>query len=100
MRAGYVPCYYVSGTNTVLVERKSEIVRLCSGIRGVLMSSRELIHSINNELTIVLGRAEMLSCAPVNEETQRACHEIKMAAGKLNQLLREYMRHSRVHNGN
>jgi len=67
---------------------------------GVFMSSRELIHSINNELTIVLGRAEMLSCAPVNEETQRACKEIKTAAGKLNRLLREYMRDARTYHGN
>lgn len=55
------------------------------------MSAQELIHSINNQLTVVLGRAEMLSQAQVNEETQRVCLEIRTAAGKLNHLLRQYM---------
>jgi signal transduction histidine kinase len=55
------------------------------------MSSQELIHSINNQLTVVMGRAELLSNAPVNEETQRVCLEIRTAAGKLNLLLQQYM---------
>ena len=55
------------------------------------MSSQELIHSINNQLTVVMGKAELLSHAPVNEETQRMCLEIRAAAGKLNHLLRQYM---------
>jgi len=58
------------------------------------MSSQELIHSINNQLTVVMGKAELLSQAPVNEETQRMCLEIRMAAGKLNHLLRQYISHS------
>jgi hypothetical protein len=61
------------------------------------MSSQELIHSINNQLTILMGRAELLSKAPVSAETQRACLELKTAAGNLNRLLREYMDKSLAH---
>lgn len=55
------------------------------------MSSQELIHSINNQLTILIGRADLLSKAEVNAEAQRACLELKTAAGNLNRLIREYM---------
>jgi len=61
------------------------------------MSSQELIHSINNQLTILIGRADLLSNSEVNEETQRACLELKAAAGKLNRLIREYMDKSLTH---
>jgi hypothetical protein len=55
------------------------------------MPSEELIHSINNQLTILIGRADLLSKAEVNAEAQRACLELKAAAGNLNRLIREYM---------
>ena len=58
---------------------------------GEKMSSQELIHSIKNQLTIVLGRADLLSRAPMDEETQRACLEIRAAAKKLDWLLRQYI---------
>lgn len=64
------------------------------------MSSRELIHSINNQLTILIGRADLLSQAEVSAETQRACLELKAAAGKLNRLIREYMDKSLAHKAN
>jgi signal transduction histidine kinase len=64
------------------------------------MSSKELIHSINNQLTVVMGRAELLSRAPLNEESQRACVEIRAAAGNLNRLIREYMHNAQPDNGN
>jgi hypothetical protein len=55
------------------------------------MSSQELIHSINNQLTILIGRADLLSKAELNAETQRACLELKAAAGNLSRLIREYV---------
>jgi hypothetical protein len=55
------------------------------------MSSQELVHSIKNQLTVVLGRADLLSRAPVDADTQRACLEIRAAAKKLDWLLRQYM---------
>jgi two-component sensor histidine kinase len=58
---------------------------------GEKMSSQELIHSIKNQLTVVLGRADLLSRAEVDEETQHACLEIRSAARKLDWLLRQYM---------
>lgn len=61
------------------------------------MSSQELIHSINNQLTILIGRADLLSKAELNAETQRACLELKAAAGKLNRLIQEYMDKSLTH---
>jgi signal transduction histidine kinase len=63
------------------------------------MSSKELIHSINNQLTVVMGRAELLSRAPLNEETQRACTEIKAAAGNLHRLISEYVHNSLANTG-
>lgn len=72
---------------------------IASGTGGT-MSSKELIHSINNQLTVVMGRAELLSRAPLNEETQRACIEIRAAAGNLNRLIREYMHDSLANTGN
>ncbi|HET9183936.1 MAG TPA: hypothetical protein VFP59_17535 [Candidatus Angelobacter sp.] len=64
------------------------------------MSPQELIHSINNQLTIVMGRADLLSHAQVNEETQHVCLEIRKAAGKLNHLLRQYMDISQSNHAN
>jgi hypothetical protein len=61
------------------------------------MSSQELIHSINNQLTILIGRADLLSKAELNAETQRACLELKAAAGNLNRLIREYVDRSLAH---
>jgi two-component sensor histidine kinase len=55
------------------------------------MSSQELVHSIKNQLTVVLGRADLLSRAHVDEETKRACLEIRTAAKKLDWLLRQYV---------
>jgi signal transduction histidine kinase len=58
------------------------------------MSSQELIHSISNELAVVLGRAELLTQGPNDPEIQRACMEIKLAARNIHQLLREYAHRS------
>ncbi len=56
--------------------------------------SQDLIHSINNELTVVIGRAELLSREPLNDANRRACCEIRTAAGNLHRLLREYLHSS------
>jgi two-component sensor histidine kinase len=60
-------------------------------VAGEQMSSQELVHSIKNQLTIVLGRAELLSGAHVDEQTQRASLEIRTAARKLSSLLQQYI---------
>jgi signal transduction histidine kinase len=63
------------------------------------MSSQELIHSISNELAVVLGRAELLSQAPQDPEKERACMEIKRAARNIHRLLRDYTHRSPAKTG-
>jgi signal transduction histidine kinase len=63
------------------------------------MLSQELIHSISNELAVVLGRAELLSQAPQDPETERACMEIRSAARNISRLLREYAHRSLAKTG-
>jgi hypothetical protein len=44
------------------------------------MSSEDLIHSINNQLAVVVGKAELLRQAVSNRASQETCLEIKAAA--------------------
>jgi hypothetical protein len=54
------------------------------------MSSEDLIHSINNQLAVVVGKAELLRQAVSNSASQETCLEIKAAAIKINKLMYEY----------
>ena len=54
------------------------------------MPSEELIHSINNQLAVVMGKAELLRQAVGNTASKETCLEIKAAAMKINKLMHEY----------
>jgi hypothetical protein len=54
------------------------------------MSSEDLIHSINNQLAVVMGKAELLGQVVSNSASKETCLEIKAAAMKINKLMHEY----------
>jgi nitrogen-specific signal transduction histidine kinase len=56
------------------------------------MSSEDLIHSINNQLAVVMGKADLLGQAVSNSASKETCLEIKAAAMKINKLIHEYNR--------
>jgi nitrogen-specific signal transduction histidine kinase len=53
--------------------------------------SDDLIHSINNQLAIVIGRAQLLGLEVDNHGAQQTCREIQAAASKINKLMYEYV---------
>ena len=55
------------------------------------MSSQELIHSVKNQLTVVIGQAEMLAREGRSEQDLERCREIKKAASNINQLLKAFL---------
>lgn len=55
------------------------------------MSSKDLLHSINNQLTLVMAHAEMLARQESSEQTLERCREIKQAASNINRLLQSYL---------
>jgi len=58
------------------------------------MSCEELLHSINNQLAIVMGRAELISAQSSDQAMKRGCEEIGEAAAKIKQLLIRMRQHS------
>ncbi len=52
------------------------------------MSSKELIHSVNNQLALVMAHADMLAREVRSEQDLERCREIKLAASKINRLLK------------
>jgi hypothetical protein len=58
----------------------------------VPVSHKEFVHSINNQLTLLVARAEMLS---MNADPQAAenCRLIKAAALTIGKLVNEFARH-------
>lgn len=53
------------------------------------MSPKQIFHTINNQLTIVMGRAALLASETDDLNTRRRCEEIGTAAQKISLLLRE-----------
>jgi hypothetical protein len=53
--------------------------------------SDKLLHSINNQLAVVMGNAELLGLKVENRNTQETCREIQAAAFKINRLMFEYV---------
>jgi hypothetical protein len=51
------------------------------------VSSRELIHSINNQLAVMIVRAEMLAKENGSEQGMECCQAIKRAASNIHELL-------------
>jgi hypothetical protein len=54
------------------------------------MSSKDLIHSVNNQLAVVMANAEMLARENCASPSVERCQEIKQAACKINRLLRDF----------
>ena len=55
------------------------------------MLSEDFLHMINNQLTVVMGKAELLGLRVEDRDTKETCREIKLAASKINKLLYEYI---------
>jgi nitrogen-specific signal transduction histidine kinase len=61
-----------------------------TNIRSLTLSD-DLLHSINNQLAVVMGNAELLGLKVENHKTQEACREIQAAASRINRLMYEYV---------
>jgi two-component sensor histidine kinase len=59
---------------------------------------RDLLHSVNNQLTVVMAQAELLARYVASEQDMERCREIKQAASKINRLLRTYVADSHMAN--
>lgn len=51
------------------------------------MCTKELVYVINNQLTIVMGRAELLACSAEDPRIRSRCQEIGDAVQKISLLL-------------
>jgi signal transduction histidine kinase len=51
------------------------------------MPPKQVVHSINNQLTIVIGRASMLAAESDDLTTKKRCEEIETAAQNISRLL-------------
>jgi nitrogen-specific signal transduction histidine kinase len=60
---------------------------------GAFILPDDLIHSINNQLAIVMGNAQLLGLEVDNCSTRETCRKIQAAASKINKLLYEYANH-------
>jgi two-component sensor histidine kinase len=55
------------------------------------LSPKELFHSVNNQLAVVMAQAEMLAKEGNTEQTLERCREIKRAAANINRLLQAFV---------
>jgi len=53
------------------------------------VSPQQIFHTINNQLTIVIGKAALLAAETDDLDTRRRCEEIGTAAQKISRLLSE-----------
>ena len=51
------------------------------------MSTKEIVHTINNQLTIVAGRAALLASDAEDPGTRNRCREIENAVQTISHLL-------------
>jgi two-component sensor histidine kinase len=63
-----------------------------------IMSSKDLLHSVNNQLTVVMAQAELLARYVASEQEMERCLEIKQAASKITRLLRTYVDDAQIAN--
>lgn len=56
------------------------------------MSQREFVHSINNQLALLVARAEILSMTAADAQAAEDCKLIKAAALKIGKLVNEFAR--------
>jgi two-component sensor histidine kinase len=62
------------------------------------MSSKDLLHSVNNQLTVVMAQAELLARYVASETEMGRCLEIKQAASKITRLIRTYVDDAQIAN--
>lgn len=55
------------------------------------MSSKDLLHSVNNQLTVVMAQAELLERYVASKQDMERCHEIRVAASKITRLIRAFV---------
>jgi hypothetical protein len=58
----------------------------------VSVSHREFVHSINNQLALLVARAEILSMTAGDAQAAEDCKQIKAAALKIGKLVNEFAR--------
>jgi two-component sensor histidine kinase len=63
-----------------------------------IMSSKDLLHSVNNQLTVVMAQAELLARYVASETEMERCLEIKQAASRITRLLRTYVSEAQIAN--
>jgi two-component sensor histidine kinase len=63
-----------------------------------IMSSKDLLHSVNNQLTVVMAQAELLARYVASETEMERCLEIKQAASRITRLLRTYVNDAQIAN--
>ncbi len=63
-----------------------------------MISSKELFHSINNQLAVVMAQAELMAREASSEQELERCREIKLAASKIHRLLHGYLADENVIN--
>jgi nitrogen-specific signal transduction histidine kinase len=57
-------------------------------IKGTtVMSARDIVHTINNQLTIVIGKASLLAQSADDQGIKTRCREIETAAQTISSLL-------------
>lgn len=54
---------------------------------AVPMSTREIVHTINNQLTIVMGRAALMAETAEDPGTRSRCKEIQSAVQTISRLI-------------
>jgi hypothetical protein len=62
------------------------------------MSSKDLLRSVNNQLTVVMAQAELLARRAESAQEVGRCLEIEQAASKITQLLQAFVADSQTAN--
>jgi|GEM_PF-2348618 two-component sensor histidine kinase len=60
------------------------------------MLTNEVVHTINNQLAIVMSKADLLAGRIQDQGVKRNCEEIQIAVRKINMLLDNLVTGSRV----
>jgi hypothetical protein len=61
-------------------------------VNRVPESHKEFVHSINNQLALLVARAEILSMTAADAQAAEDCKLIKAAALKIGKLVNEFAR--------
>ena len=54
---------------------------------GATVSAKQILHTINNQLTIVIGKAALLASETEDAGLKKRCQEIETAAHNISRLL-------------